>query len=533
MGNKTFSDEELYHALGIQRPWWQRILFKEQKPRVEDRLLPILLEELKNFYKDQGFWEVAVDIRMEKDTALFLIREGRPIIVADIFVDSDFPIRHLIRLRPGERFVASRFVSTKEAIKKALLEEGYCSYDFDPKAFVYKKRYQAYLRFRLKKGEICRIKRVEVHGLETIDPEVVLSHIYLRPGADFSLEKVTESYRRLYSLEFFRFITIDYSKKIDNQILLDISLKERDRRNVYKAGLGFDTQNGFHVSFFYKHLNFHQSQPSIQLFYSAIKQEAAFNLFYPSVELFGSYFDTVASISYAYNLFEGFSQKSTKTGLKLLKDYFNLHGSLKLNMERTRIFDSTACIPQKSYLLLYPELFLLFDQRDSKIHPTKGYFLKESLAASLSAYTFAKNRVEAGLYLPFERVTLFVRSTLGTIFASDLPPDKLFYAGGAKSNRAYTYRQLTALDSDCPIGGKTLLEFTLEPRYHYDDRMQLALFWDRTYLSSHEFRIDGYKDGVGVGVVYQTPMGELKAYFGVDPKDPNQNALNIYLGAAF
>ncbi|MRI83923.1 MAG: hypothetical protein C6I00_05825 [Nitratiruptor sp.] len=532
-GNRSFSKETLYEALGIQPPWWKRILSPNQPPVVDEQLLPILMDQLKEFYRDQGFWDVVVELRLEDQRAVFHIQEGRPILVASIEITSDFPITDLIPLRKGERFIASAFTKSKRAIRQELLEAGYCSYDFDAKAFVHKQRYEAYLVYRLQKGAICSIGSITIHGLTTIPERVILSHIDLRPGQPFSLDRLRDSYRRLYSLEYFRFINMDYSRKVANKILLGIEAKERRKRNIYKIGLGFDTQNGIHTSYYYKNVNFHLFQPTIQLFYSNVRKSVELGTFYPSIPILGLFFDSVATLAIEKNRYDSFTQSGYRLSGKLLTGYYHLWASIQLNLERIRISQATGCIHNDTYTLFYPELFALLDKRDSKLAPKKGFFLQDRLDLSLIGDQFLKNEFTAGLLIPYSSFTLFLKGRLGTLFASSIPPNKRFYAGGAKSNRAYTYRQLSALDTPCDIGGKTLLETTIEPRYHYTKELSFALFWDRTYLSATELHLGPYRDGVGLGLLYTTPVGQFKAYFGLDPRDPGQNAINLSIGASF
>ena len=532
-GNETFDKSELYNVLGIERKWWQKILFRNEKPKVNNKLLPILLEELQAFYKDQGFWNVKIDLKLQNHLAIFYIKENNPIIIQSIQITSDFPIQDLIDLHVHDRFIASKFKTSKHKVAKALLKKGYCSFNFDPKAYIFEKTRSAHLVYHLNKGSICRIGSIKINGLKTIKKETVLSHIFLKQGEPFSLDRVQESYRKLYSLGYFRFVNIDYSKKIKNAILLNIDLKERPHRNIYKAGLGYDTQNGIHLSFYYKHLNKRQFQPSIDLFYSNIKKEAKFKLFYPSIKLFGYHFDTLSTIAYEQNIFDAFSQKGNSLSFNLLKDLYIIQGSLGIKFERLRIYDTAPCIEAKSYTLLYPQLLAIYDKRNSKLFPTNGFYLKDSLDLSLANSRFVKNSFTAGFYLPINHVTLFTKATLGTITAKSLPPNMLFYGGGINSNRAYTYRDITALDIDCPIGGKTLLDISVEPRFRYNDSLQIALFWDRTYLSYKEFKLSSPVDGVGAGVIYDTPIGALRVYFGLNPRHPGQNAINLFLGASF
>ena len=56
-GNKTFDKKRLYKELGFEKSFWQLITFKKLEPKVEEKLLPSLKEELELFYKQEGFYK--------------------------------------------------------------------------------------------------------------------------------------------------------------------------------------------------------------------------------------------------------------------------------------------------------------------------------------------------------------------------------------------------------------------------------------------------------------------------------------------
>jgi len=536
-GNKTFSRERLFQELGFEKPLWRKLLGKPLKVEVEKKLLPALKEELEGFYKEQGFWEVKVDLVLNETQkkAIFVIHEGEPLRIEHISYASNFAIQDLLPFKEKERFVIPKFLEFKEKVKKALLQKGYCSYEFSPKVFVYKKQRVAFVSIFLDKGERCRIKKIIVKGLKTVPKRVILSHIYIKPGDPLDLKRIDESYKRLYSLQYFRSVRFDYSKKIDNEVFLELYLKERNKRNIYKAGIGFDTDRGALLSLEYKHLNYHLHQPNIAFFYSNEKQKIAFSDFYPSISIFNHYFDISGSILYDYEKFNSFSQRLYSLKANLIKGGYILSYALGGAIERYDIFDAVDCISNADYKLLYPFLRVFYDKRDSKIFPKSGYYLRGEVEATfIGDSKYVKFLTEGGAFYPLKKMILFARGRVGELQSgSSLPPSKYFIAGGVNSNRAYTYHSIYALDSDCLRGGKSLFETTLELRYPLKSGLYTAIFWDHTTLTNKRFSFEDFVDGVGVGILYPSPIGTIKAYFGVDPADPSRNNLSLFIGASF
>ncbi len=536
-GNHTFSAQRLYEELGLEIPFWKKILHKNIIPKVDEKLLPSFQEELQAFYKEQGFWYAKVWLERKKRQVIFHIEEGPPLLVKAISVTSDFNIYDLIPFKKGSRFVVSKFKQMKERIKKRLLKHGYCSYEFNPKAYVYPKANSVYIAIFLQKGKICHIRSIAIKGLKTIPKKVVLDHIYIHPKDRLDLQKIDLSTKRLYSLEYFDAVRFDYSKKINNKIFLQTYLKERKKIHVYKAGLGYETDRGELLSFTYKNLNFHTDQLTLKLYHSKLQKEYSTKLFVPSMNLLGYHFDTVFGVGYYLENYRSFKEKSQKLSIKFLKEFYDLSYSVGLRVSHETIFDTIACIESKKYnqLILFGSGVL--DKRDSKLFPTRGYYIDTKIDTAtrlLNQSGFFKIYTKTGFYMPLDRSILLAKLGVGQIFSGDsTPPSYYFVAGGAQSNRAYGYRTIYALDTSCQIGGISLIETSLEFRHPFKDDIYGALFWDRTYLSRTRLDLSNHKDGVGIGLLYPSPIGTIKAYFGIDPANLSQRSLSLYIGAFF
>jgi translocation and assembly module TamA len=136
-----------------------------------------------------------------------------------------------------------------------------------------------------------------------------------------------------------------------------------------------------------------------------------------------------------------------------------------------------------------------------------------------------------------DRLTLAFKGKFGFIseFEKDLPESKRFFAGGAFSNRAYGYNRLGATDSSCDdMGGKTLVDTTVEADYWIYKKFGIAAFYDSTMVTekSLDFQID-FNHALGAGIRYLTPIGPIKIDFGMDIENHDQYALHFQIGQSF
>jgi len=538
-GNKTFDKERLYKELGFEKSFWQIIAFKKLKPKVEEKLLPSLKEELELFYKQEGFYKSKIELKKIGKKAVFEIKENNPIIVKKIEITSDFDIEKYIYLKENDRFSASLFIKSKEDIKNALLKKGYCSYEFNPKAYIFIEKEEAYLVYFLEKGKICKIKDIKIFSNKTIKDDVILSHIYLNKNDNFSLQKIEASYRRLYALEYFNSVRFDYSKKIDNKILLDIYVKERKKKNIYKAAIGYESLNGFHTNFSWKNINIHQKQVKFDIFYSKNKKEASIELFIPTIKILSKSYDLTADLSYKKEIFENFSQKETKLGANFINDLYNISYSIGFFLENSKIYDTKDCYKEEKFLSFYPLFKFILDQRDNKLSPKKGFFIKSLVEGSIKALSkasYVKNLNEVGFYLSFNDLIIFLKGKIGFIDVEkgDIPPSKLFFAGGINSNRAYSYNKLLITKNGCKYGANSILETTVELSYPIYKNIKGAIFWDRTVLSQKKLNFfQKPTNGIGIGIRYPSIIGDIKFDIGFDTKNFSQNAFHLSIGAAF
>lgn len=180
---------------------------------------------------------------------------------------------------------------------------------------------------------------------------------------------------------------------------------------------------------------------------------------------------------------------------------------------------------QSARLLSFP-MNISYDTTNDAMNPIKGGKVSLDLTPSLSKYLnnryFSRLQIQASYYLrPWGRGDKIVIAFWGRggIIASckgaqGIPYNKRFYAGGINSVRGYGLQLLSPLTpSRTPSGGKTLLEFGVEPRVKINDKYGFVIFAEAARVGGGEdFHIDRKKIlwGVGAGLRYYTAIGPVR-----------------------
>ncbi len=199
-------------------------------------------------------------------------------------------------------------------------------------------------------------------------------------------------------------------------------------------------------------------------------------------------------------------------------------------------------------LLSFPADFAL-DRSDDLLDPTRGGRFTVRNEPFVDTFNqglyFDKVSLAYRHYLKVSDqpwLVLAGRTALGSIFGAardDLPADERFYAGGGGSVRGFAFQQAGELDAqDDPIGGRSLLELSVELRTRFTETIGAAMFVDSgaAFEATYPDFSEPLRVGVGGGLRYLSPIGPIRFDVGVplnkrDSDDPFQ--IYISLGQAF
>jgi translocation and assembly module TamA len=133
------------------------------------------------------------------------------------------------------------------------------------------------------------------------------------------------------------------------------------------------------------------------------------------------------------------------------------------------------------------------------------------------------------------------RLKLGTLVGppiSEIAPDRLFFAGGGGSVRGYAYRNIGVPVGDEVIGGRSLIEASVEARVKVTETIGVVGFVDAGYVGEDSIPSfdEDLRIGVGAGLRYLTGLGPIRLDVAV-PLDPREDdpdfAFYVGIGQAF
>jgi len=526
------------------------------------------------YYQKEGFFDVNITHKIDKYGIHFFIKENRYVKVYDIKVESDLYIDDLIELKKGSRFRAQLFSDTKKAIKKRLLEKGYCNYNLDTKAYIDLEKYRAIIVIKLKKGDICHFGDIDINGSGNIDKKVIVSRLFFEKGDRFNIDKIKESYKALYSLEAFDQIYIkerkesniqkmqrqykslsklksfdkiykDFSdKKNRNIIPIDVRYKAIKNQSHSRVGVGYATDLRFHTKYHWEYKNFYGNARKLMfdVYYSSKQRSIENNFFNPALFVLWDYhldFQNSAGYSEERDIHD-FDEKVAYDKFYLLHQGSRWFNSFGLGVENRVISND------KSYFLIYPFMKFIYDLRDSKINPTKGlyfsYQVEYGLPYSSDSTVYLKYIEELRLIYSLWGVTFSGVGRVGAIevYQNRLPQSKKFFAGGAFSNRAYGYDKIGIVTSTTTTlsdeGGYSMGNLSLEANFPIYKNLNFGIFSDNTMISPQQGFLkltDNIIYSAGFGFRYMTPIGPFKIDFGFNIHKYNQNAIHFQIGQSF
>ncbi|TPJ51955.1 autotransporter assembly complex family protein [Mesorhizobium sp. B2-6-4] len=398
-------------------------------------------------------------------------------------------------------------------------------------------------------GPVAGYGATTVEGTEKVDRDFTEYMTGLKRGRQYSPQEIDDARDRLLALEVFNSVTFKEADKLDAEGNIPIGVQVSERKPRY-FGLGgtFSNTEGLGLEGYWGHRNLFGRAEKLRIdgAISGIGSNDLSELNYNA----GIMFEKPGVIGPASKFFAGI-----KTVLEHpdAYDHFSVKGNIGLSYELTknqtvsaevaldysRIHDSFG---KHKYLIASIPLQYVYDNRDVRLNPTKGFRLLAYAEPSydiLSGAAFLKLKGEGSAYQSLDTASKFVlaeRVALGSIVGTSLqnvPADRRFYSGGGGSVRGYAYQGIGPKDfTGQPIGGLSFFETSVEMRIAITDTIGIVPFVDAGTVSTKSFPdFSDVKVGAGVGLRYVTPFGPLRIDAAVplnrDPGDPH---FGIYAG---
>lgn len=403
-------------------------------------------------------------------------------------------------------------------------------------------------------GRRAVVGPVAVRGTERMDPDFVAQQTGLVAGAEYDPDDIRRAEKRLARLDVFRAMRLEAAGSIgsDGVLPFDVIVEEQAGRR-FGAGASYSSVDGIGLEAFHLWRNLFGRAERLRL----DAKVAGINWPIDTAEFdyaFGATFtkpgflnpdnDLVATISAERTVLPAYTETSAtaRVGMtQYLTDDITLDGA---GYYERSIFDDD--FGTRDFSIAGFTAGAVWDARDNAQDATSGFYLAataEPFYETMRGYLAFRSTAEARAYwgLMDDRFVLAGRAKIGALAGpalADIPPDRLFFAGGGGSVRGYAYRGIGVDNPDGTVtGGRYLLEGSLEARFRATDEIGVVGFIDGGYVAADTFPgLDQLRLGVGAGLRYYTSLGPLRLDFAVPlnkrARDPDY-AIYVGIGQSF
>ncbi|GJD83957.1 Outer membrane protein assembly factor BamA [Methylobacterium haplocladii] len=425
--------------------------------------------------------------------------------------------------------------------------------------------------FTIDPGPKAGIGEVSVTGAEGIDPAVIRSFIYSEPGDPYSPKAIAEIRRTIAKVEGVGSVRVREGESLDanGNLPVFVELGERER-NLLGVSARYSTVDGPGVRAYYANRNlfgggetfrldadiyylglgydpFAQQRKLAGIDTSGLGGRLSATFVKPALD--GSRNDLLANVFVTREVQQSYLVDAAGASVGLrhrFSDSFSAQVGLDGQVGR-----SQDALGKVDYRLIGVPVSVTYDSTDSLLDPTQGF----RLLASATPYPsflgsdpgiFVAKAQGSTYYALDEEANTVLAGRLGFGSVSgaslaEIPDNFRFFAGGGGSVRGFAFRTLGPRGPfNLPIGGRSLLEMSLEARIKVTDTIGIVPFFDAgtAFASSLPDFDERIRKAVGLGLRYYTGIGPIRVdlAFPLDRIKGNRErpvALYISLGQAF
>src|SRR6202011_187348 len=419
------------------------------------------------------------------------------------------------------------------------------------------------LSYKVDEGIQSFVEHINISGNSRTKDKVLRREIILSPGDVFDTVRVDVSKKRLEGLQYFeRVDTYASDTAVPGRKDLNVVVQEKRTGNL-NFGLGFSTTDGL-LGFAelaqgnFDITNWRTFTGAGQKFRARLQLGTQTKN--ASIELTEPYFlDQRLALGGRlffdeYNYFSDvYDQRDYGFDIYLRKPITNfLSAKIDYTIQEIDIYNiNSSLITQQLNDLINQEgaynlesratLSFTYDTRDSAFLTRKGtridfstYVAGGPLGGSVQVYGFDLDAAQY-FHLPYDTI-LLLNGEVGTVenwggSSSTGGIGPIFgrlYLGGASNLRGFKFRDVGPKDDQGnPVGGTTLMRYTIEYTIPIIERVRAAVFYDGGFVNPGSWSFSpqkvpstkgkfsgGFNQDIGVGVRLNLPIGPLRLDYG-------------------
>ena len=394
-------------------------------------------------------------------------------------------------------------------------------------------------------GPVAGIGPVTIGGTQDVDPRVIASFVYLEQGDAYSPKKIADARKAIAAIPALGSVRIRESETLDanGNLPLFVDVTERKPR-VVGFSARYSTKDGPGLRAYWEHRNLFGGAEKLRIEGditfapridgTEIKRLKDFTLndlgsrlavSFEKPALGGTRNDLLVDAfgvreRVGDNRFGGYTNRAGGATLAIrhrFTDTFSIQGGV--TGERA---SSSDILGRVDATMIGPTAGVRYDSTDNLLDPKSGVRFNATVTgyptALGSTVGFVEARATGSTYYALDedqRYVLAGRLGLGTIAGADIsevPSGHRFFAGGGGSVRGYAFRSVSPLFAGNIVGGRSLLEGSLEARIKITDTIGIVPFVDvGSAFASSIPELKGFTAvGAGLGLRYLTSIGPIR-----------------------
>ncbi len=465
----------------------------------------------------------------ERVTVVITVDKGQPVRVRESDVGMTGPAgedRYLqrdleaFRPRQGEIFDHALYESSKITITRRLSERGYFDADFtERKVEVTRADHAADILLRWDSGRRYDMGPVTFHQTR-FRPGLLNQLVYWEEGSYYHQGRLDRLRESLNKLDYFSTIDIqtDPEAADDWRVPVEVNLTLANR-DVYTVGLSYGTDSGAGVrlGFERRYVNSRGHKLASQIDWAQKRKTFTTQYRIPAFRWLDGWY--TAAIQGSDEQTEYIDLRhvefiASRSGE--LNERWTAEASLRALRERWR-YGSTG-VPYQYATFTSPELTAKYiSEPYDRFYPREGWGVDLALRGGLqgagSDASFAQVHGTVRWFRglgPNSR--LLTRGEFGATYTDELvsmPPTLRYFAGGDRSIRGYSWREVgPRIDEKYALGGKHVMTWSAEYEHYFSGGpWGMAAFVDSG--SAFDDRPD-WHTGVGMGLRWKSPVGPVR-----------------------
>lgn len=464
-----------------------------------------------------------------------------------------------LHLRIGMPALAEKIMQAAETLINFLNEAGYpLASAEDEEILVDQESKTLQVTLYIDRGPRALFGPVSFKGLKKVNEKFIRDEIYWCEGDYFDLRKIRATESTLLASELFSFVRITWGDEVDecNRLPLTIEVKEARFRSI-AGGISVTTQLGPGINFEWEHRNIDHlgRRLTFEAEIWGLRQNAVLAYRQPNFRSANQDLVWIAEVEHTKTT--GYIDSSASLS-NIVEKTLNDHSTFYYGWTIKELKSSQSDHLHGNFTLLQVPLQYAWSNVNNALNPTYGCSLNLKVNPTVQvrrpSFEYVSSLMTLIFYDSFGYEDSFVLATkavIGSIVGASrrsIPAPERFYSGNENTLRGYKYLTVSPLGDDfdkdkdrdkTPIGGRSILVFSIEARSHFTDTLGSVLFYEIGNVFSEPSPPLNKKflQSAGIGLRYFTAVGPIRFDVAV-PLDRRRGldpAFQIYfsIGQAF